>query len=173
MSPSMNQLWCIYYTCFCITHRGITVANTYWFLIPTGTHQLNLGLLIGVYMSFCVVTIPIPFDTLTHKHTHTHTHTHTRTHSSHKKFHVHLNTQFYKYMIKLDQHALEHAEWTCILRPQEDNGASQTQWHRSKTEFCELVPSWSAWWRNRPHNYCFMLENSWNSVTLGITGFPY
>lgn len=24
---------------------------------------------------------------------------------------------------------------------------------------------------DRPHNYCYMLENSWNSITLGITGF--
>ena len=81
LNTNVSQYECIYYTCFCLTHRGITIANTYWYSIPTGTHQLNSGLFIGVYMSYCVVTIPISFDTHIH-----------RPRSSHKKLHIHLDT---------------------------------------------------------------------------------
>ena len=47
----------------------------------------------------------------------------------------------------------------------------------SKTAFCELVPSWGAWWRNRLHSHsvCWssFVSTWWMYWSLSITDFPF
>jgi hypothetical protein len=91
-----------------------------------------------------------------------HTHTH-RACSYHKNCHVHLDTEIYKYTMKLDQQT-PTAEGTCILHTA--SIGRKLCFTNSVTQKEDWV-LWTgtvmrAWWRNRPHSYCLILGNRWN-----------